>query len=126
MTSGILYVGLGCQLFLSSIMLATLHMTPDSRIWHSCTDTWQTFAGAALASTPAQYGQRLMPRSKTSDLIAPSLANLPNALSAEYWLKKIQVHEQLGNLEVTVVMLVLSVPHFLNLYKHFLANQTKL
>jgi hypothetical protein len=61
-------------------------------------------AGASLASTPAQCGQRVMPKSKTSDLIAPSLANLPNALNAEYWLKKVQIQEQLGMYEVTEVL----------------------
>lgn len=49
-----------------------------------------------------------MPKSKTSDLIAPSLANLPNALNAEYWLKKVQIQEQLGMYEVTEVLLALS------------------
>ncbi len=46
-----------------------------------------------------------MPRSKTSDLIAPSLANLPNALDADYWLKKVQIQEQLGMYKVTEVLL---------------------
>ena len=61
-----------------------------------------TTAGAALASTPAQSGQRYLPnsKSKTNDLIAPSLAKLPNALDAEYWLNKIKVQEDLGNYQV--------------------------
>lgn len=46
-----------------------------------------------------------MPRSKTSDLIAPSLANLPNALDADYWLNKVQVQEQLGMYKVMEVLL---------------------
>lgn len=57
-------------------------------------------AGAALASTPAQSGQRCLPKSKTNDLIAPSLAKLPNALDAEYWLNRIKVQEDLGNYQV--------------------------
>ena len=57
-------------------------------------------AGAALASTPAQSGQRCLPKSKTKDLIAPSLAKLPNALDAEYWLNRIKVQEDLGNYQV--------------------------
>lgn len=57
-------------------------------------------AGAALASTPAQSGQRYLPKSRTNNLIAPSLAKLPNALDAEYWLNKIKVHEDLGNYQV--------------------------
>ena len=56
--------------------------------------------GAAVASTPAQSGQRYLPKSKTHDLIAPSLAKLPNALDAEYWLNKIKVQEDLGNHQV--------------------------
>lgn len=65
-----------------------------------------TIAGAALASTPAQSGQRYLPhaKSKTNGLIAPSLAKLPNALDAEYWLNKIKVQEDLGNYQVTYVM----------------------
>ena len=61
--------------------------------------------GASLASTPAQSGQRLLPKSRTGDLIAPSLANLPNALSAEYWLRKIQLQEQLGDYDVSLTPL---------------------
>ena len=57
-------------------------------------------AGAALASTPAQSGQRYLPKSKPADLIAPSLARLPNALDAEYWLNKIKAQEDLGNYQV--------------------------
>lgn len=74
-------------------------------------------AGASLASTPAQSGQRVMPRSKTSDLIAPSLANLPNALDADYWLKKVQIQEQLGMYKVTKVLLALPslVQHYFSL-----------
>ncbi len=58
-----------------------------------------------------------MPRSKTSDLIAPSLANLPNALDADYWLKKVQIQEQLGMYKVTEVLLALSSPvqHYFSL-----------
>ena len=52
-----------------------------------------------------------MPKSKNSDLIAPSLANLPNALSAEYWLNKVHVQEQLGNYEVYSLLLVF-MSHF--------------
>lgn len=63
-----------------------------------------TTAGAAIASTPAQSGQRYLPhsKSKTSDFIAPSLAKLPNALDAEYWLHKVKVQEDLGNYQVKV------------------------
>ena len=58
--------------------------------------------GAAAASTPAQAGQKFLPKSQTSDLIAPSLANLPNALSSEYWLTKAQSHEEAGDLQVSL------------------------
>lgn len=80
-------------------------------------------AGASLASTPAQCGQRVMPRSKTNDLIAPSLANLPNALDADYWLKKVQIQEQLGMYKVTEVLPELSCPvqpYFSLVYIHFM------
>lgn len=66
--------------------------------------------GAAAASTPAQAGQKFLPKSQTGDLIAPSLANLPNALSAEYWLTKAQSHEEAGDLQVS-----LYVSHLLQL-----------
>ena len=35
-------------------------------------------------------------------MIAPSLAKLPNALDAEYWLNRIKVQEDLGNYQVNV------------------------
>ena len=56
-----------------------------------------------------------MPRSKTSELIAPSLANLPNALDADYWLKKVQIQEQLGMYKVTEVL-----PTLFSLVQHHL------
>ena len=65
-----------------------------------------TDAGAALASTPAQNGQHFMPKSKTTDLIAPSLAKLPNALDAEYWLNRIKVQEDLGSYLVWILLLM--------------------
>ena len=66
--------------------------------------------GAALASTPAQSGQRYLPKSRTADLIAPSLAKLPNALDAEYWLNKIKVQEDLGNYQVESLLVLLYMP----------------
>ncbi|DBB17227.1 TPA: hypothetical protein ACH3X3_014285 [Trebouxia sp. C0006] len=50
-----------------------------------------------------------MPRSKTNDLIAPSLANLPNALDADYWLKKVQIQEQLGMYKAAADLFELAV-----------------
>ena len=62
------------------------------------------FAGAAAASTHSQSAQRIVSKSRATDLIAPSLVNLPNALSAEYWLNKVRVQEQLGNHQVRTAL----------------------
>ncbi|DBA75241.1 hypothetical protein WJX77_008108 [Trebouxia sp. C0004] len=93
--------------------LGTAQRTPQARtpaaLRTPTLSTRRVQQGASLASTPAQCGQRVMPRSKTSDLIAPSLANLPNALDADYWLKKIQIQEQLGMYKAAVDLFELAV-----------------
>ena len=78
-------------------------------------------AGAAAASTPKQSGQRLLPKSKATDLIAPSLANLPNALNADYWLNKINVQEQLGRYQVGAALGCLSSIY--SIVSHYFATQ---
>ncbi|KAL0028209.1 hypothetical protein WJX79_001912 [Trebouxia sp. C0005] len=93
--------------------LGTAQRTPQARtpapLRTPTLSTRRVQQGASLASTPAQSGQRVMPRSKTSDLIAPSLANLPNALDADYWLKKVQIQEQLGMYKAAVDLFELAV-----------------
>ena len=75
-------------------------------------------AGATAASTPSQGGQLYLPKSRPTDLIALSLAQLPNALSAEYWLNKIKVQEDLGNFQVSgLLQLVIC---FISLKQHLL------
>ncbi|KAA6423975.1 MAG: hypothetical protein FRX49_05934 [Trebouxia sp. A1-2] len=94
--------------------LGTAQRTPQARtpapLRTPTLSTRRVQQGASLASTPAQSGQRVMPRSKTSDLIAPSLANLPNALDADYWLKKVQIQEQLGMYKAQPTPLCRRVP----------------
>ena len=88
---------------------ATLLQHPILQPQRLCTassNCWNSVPGAAAASTPAQPGQKFLPKSQTSDLIAPSLANLPNALSAEYWLSKAQAHEEAGDLQVFSSVLI--------------------
>ena len=81
-----------------------LNMHDIAHHMHEIAHHCPCFAGAAAASTPSQSAQRIVSKSRATDLIAPSLVNLPNALSADYWLNKVRVQEQLGNHQVRTAL----------------------
>ena len=60
-------------------------------------------AGSTPAKTPLLLGPRILQGSaKPQGLVADCLSQLPNALSAQYWITKADRHEQAGDMEVGV------------------------